>query len=175
MLQSQHDHHDSQSHQQVFYRAVVGSRGAAAKRTDAHADQGQTDGQHYRAGDHGGEETAQGFEESTQNRLKQAAQNRSAHDGCIGNDAAAHDLDHALEHADEAGAGAHDDGDFAAYRADGKQLYQGDDASHQHGVLQQSHLNLRKLFGAAAGRTQAGDDQDGGQVTYEHGQHMLQA
>ena len=97
----------------------------------------------------------------------------TAHNGPIGHDAAAHHVDHALEHADKAGAGAHDDRYLAAHRSNGKQLHQGDQTGHQHGILQQHYLDGGKVLCPAGGGAQIGDDKDGGQVTHKHGQHML--
>ena len=146
-----------------------------AEGAHAHADQRQTDGHDHRAGDHRREEAAQGFEEGAQHRLKQAAHNGGTHHGAVAQDAAAHDGVDALEHADEAGTGTHDDGHLAADGAHREQLDQRDDAGHQHGVLEQRHLDPGEFLRPAAGRTGTGDDQDGGQVAHEHGQHMLQA
>ena len=54
--------------------------------------------------------------------------------------------------------------------------HQGDDAGHQHGVLEEGYLNGGKIFRpASGGGTQVGDNKDGGQVAHEHGQHMLKA
>lgn len=121
----------------------------------------------------GGEELPQRLQEEAQNHLEQAADDGCAHDGAIGDHTAAHGGGDAVEHADEAGGRAHDDGDPAAHGADGEQLHQGDDARHQHGILQQAQLQLGEFpAGDAAG---AGDDQQRGQIAHEHGQHVLQS
>ena len=123
--------------------------------------------------DHRGEELAQGLEEEAQHSLEQAAQNGSAHDGTVGQHATAHGSSHTVEHAQEAGAGAHDNGDLTAHRADGEQLHQRDHTSHEHGVLQQADLQVSKLTACKAAGT--GDDKKRGQVAHEHGKYMLQA
>ena len=120
----------------------------------------------------GGEELPQRLQEEAQNRLEQAADDGCAHDGAIGDHTAAHGGGDAVEHADEAGGRAHDDGDPAAHGADGEQLHQGDDARHQHGILQQAQLQLGEFpAGDAAG---AGDDQQRRQIAHKHSQNVLQ-
>ena len=95
------------------------------------------------------------------------------HHGAVGRDAAAHGGSHAVEHAQKARAGAHDDGHLAAHGAEAVQLHQRDDARHEHGVLQQAHLQVCELTAhEAAG---AGDDEQRGEVAHEHGEHVLQA
>ena len=116
---------------------------------------------------------AQGLEEDAQHALEQAAQNGCAHHSAVGRDAAAHGGRDAVEDAEEARAGAHDDGHLAADRAKAVQLHQRDDARHEHGVLQQAHLQVCKLTACdAAG---AGDDEQRGEVAHEHGENVLQA
>ena len=115
MLEEQDHHQHEHGQQQVFRGTEVLGCVAAAKGVDTHGDQGQTDGQHHRTGDHRGEELAQGLEEEAQHSLKQAAQNGSAHDGTVGQHTAAHGSSHTVEHAQEAGAGAHDNGDLTAH------------------------------------------------------------
>ena len=173
MLEEQDHHQHEHGQQQVFRGTEVLGCVAAAKGVDTHGDQGQTDGQHHRAGDHRGEELAQGLEEEAQHSLEQAAQNGSAHDGTVGQHATAHGSSHTVEHAQEAGAGAHDNGDLTAHRADGEQLHQRDHTSHEHGVLQQADLQVSKLTACKAAGT--GDDKKRGQVAHEHGKYMLQA
>ena len=173
VLEEQDDHQHEDGQQQVLHGAEVLGCVAAAEGVDTDRDQRQTDGQHDRARDHRGEELAQGLEEEAQHGFEQAAQDGRTHDGTIGQHTAAHGSRDAVEHAQEAGAGAHDDGDLTADRADGKQLHQRDDAGHEHGVLQQADLQVSEL--AARQTAGARDDEQRGQVADEHGEHMLQA
>src|SRR5699024_5886932 len=114
VLEDQDNDHNDESDEQVFQGAVVLGRGTAAEGAHSDADQGQADGHNHGTGDHRREEAAQGFEEGAQHRFKQAAHDGGAHDGTIAENTAAHDLIDALEYADEAGAGTHDDGHLAA-------------------------------------------------------------
>ena len=172
MLDGQDDHQHKDSQEQVFHRAEVGHAAAAAKGGHAHRDQAEADGQHHGAGDHRGEEPAQRLQEEAQNSLKQTAQNGSAHHGAVGGEAAAHGSGYRIEYADKTGGSAHDNGNTAADGAQGEELDQGDQTGHQHGVLEQSDLKVCKFIaGQAAG---AGDDEQRGQVSHKHGQHMLQ-
>ena len=173
MLEEQDDHQHEDGQQQVLHGAEVLGCVAAAEGVDTDRDQRQTDGQHDRARDHRGEKLAQRLEEEAQHGFEQAAQDGRTHDGTISQHTAAHGCRNAVEHAQEAGAGAHDDGDLTADRADGKQLHQRDDAGHEHGILQQADLQVREL--AARQTAGARDDEQRGQVADEHGEHMLQA
>ena len=56
-------------------------------------------------------------------------------------------------------------------RADGVKLHQCHDPGHQHGVLQQIHLQLCK-FAACSNAAGACDDEDRSQISHKHGQHM---
>ena len=173
MLEEEDDHQHEDGQQQVLHRAEVLGCVAAAEGVDAHGDEGQADGQHDRAGDHRREQLAQGLQKDAQHALEQAAQNGCAHHGAIGRDVAAHGGSHAVEHAQEARAGTHDDRHFAAHRAEAVQLHQRDDARHEHGVLQQAHLQVCELTAREAAG--AGDDEQRGEVAHEHGEHVLQS
>ena len=173
VLEEEDDHQHEDGQQQVLHRAEVLGCVAAAEGVDAHGDEGQTDGQHDRAGDHRREQLAQGLQKDAQHALEQAAQNGCAHHGAVGRDAAAHGGSHAVEHAQEARAGTHDDRHFAAHRAEAVQLHQRDDARHEHGVLQQAHLQVCELTAREAAG--AGDDEQRGEVAHEHGEHVLQS
>ena len=173
MLEEEDNHQHEDGQQQVLHGAEVLGCIAAAKGVDAHRDQRQTDGQHHRACDHRGEELAQGLEEEAQHRFEQAAQNGRAHNGAVGQHAAAHGSRHAVENAEEAGRGAHDDGNLTAHGADGKQLHQRDHTGHEHGVLQQTDLKVGEF--TARQTACARDDEQRGQVADEHGKYMLQA
>ena len=173
MLEEKDDHQHEEGQQQIFHRAEILGFVAAAEGVDAHRDQGKTDGKHHGAGDDGGEQLAQGLEEDAQHALKDAAQNGGAHDGTVGRHAAAHGGSHAVEDAQKARRRAHDDGHLAAHGADAVQLHQRDDAGHEHGVLQQAHLQIGKL--AACNAAGAGDDQQRGQIAHKHGENVLQA
>ena len=173
MLEEEDDHQHEDGQQQVLHRAEVLGCVAAAEGVDAHGDEGQTDGQDDRAGDHRREQLAQGLQKDAQHALEQAAQNGCAHHGAVGRDAAAHGGSHAVEHAQEARAGTHDDRHFAAHRAEAVQLHQRDDARHEHGVLQQAHLQVCELTAREAAG--AGDDEQRGEVAHEHGEHVLQS
>ena len=173
MLEDQDHHQHENRQQQIFHGAEVLGGIAAAKGVDAHGDQAQTDGHDHGAGDHRGEEFPQRLQEEAQHAFKQAADDGGAHNRAIGQHTAAHGGGNAVEHPDEAGGSTHDDGHSAADGAHGEQLYQRDNARHQHGVLQQVQLQAGEFTpGKAAG---AGDDQQGGQIAHEHGQHMLQS
>ena len=173
VLEEEDDHQHEDGQQQVLHRAEILGCVAAAEGVDAHGDEGQADGQDDRAGDHRREQLAQGLQEDAQHALEQAAQNGCAHHGTVGRDAAAHGGSHAVEHAQKARAGAHDDGHLAAHGAEAVQLHQRDDARHEHGVLQQAHLQVCELTAhEAAG---AGDDEQRGEVAHEHGEDVLQA
>ena len=102
MLEEEDDHQHEDGQQQVLHRAEVLGCVAAAEGVDAHGDEGQTDGQHDRAGDHRREQLAQGLQKDAQHALEQAAQNGCAHHGAVGRDAAAHGSRHTVEHAQEA-------------------------------------------------------------------------
>ena len=173
MFEDQDDHQHKQRQQQVLHGAEVLGAVAAAEGIDADRDQRKADGKHHRASDHRREELAQRLQEETQHTFKDAADDGCAHDGTIGQHTAAHAADNAVEHADKAGTGAHDDGHAAAHGADGEQLHQRDHTGHEHGALQQGDLQVCKFTtGNAAG---TGDDQQRGQVAHEHGADMLQA
>ena len=122
MLEYQNHHQHEDCQQQVFHGAKVFRGIAAAEGVDAHGNQAQTDGHDHGAGDHSGEEFPQGFQEKAQYALKQAADDGGSHDGAVGDDAAAHGSGNAVEDPDEAGGGAHDDGNLTANGADGEQL-----------------------------------------------------
>ncbi len=173
MLEEEDDHQHKDGQQQVLHRAEVLGCVAAAEGVDAHGDEGQADGQHDRAGDHRREQLAQGLQKDAQHALEQAAQNGCAHHGAVGRNAAAHGGSHAVEHAQEARAGTHDDRHLAAHRAEAVQLHQRDDACHEHGVLQQAHLQVCELTAREAAG--AGDDEQRGEVAHEHGEHVLQS
>ena len=146
---------------------------AAAKGIDAHRNQAQTNGHHHRTSDNRGEELAQGFQEEAQHGFKQAANDGGPHDGPVGHHPAAHGGGHGIEDPNKAGGGTHDDGHLAAHGPDGKQLHQGHNARHQHGILQKMELQLCKLpTGNAA---DAGNDQQRGQIAHKHGENVLQA
>ena len=173
MLEDQDDHQNEQSQQQVFHGAEVLGLVAAAKGVDAHGDQRQTDGKHHGTRNHRGEELAQRLQEEAQHALKNAANDGGTHDGTVGQHTAAPGAYHTVEHPDKTGAGTHDDGHAAAHGSDGEQLHQGDHTCHEHGTLQQGDLQVCKL--TACNTTGAGDDQQRGQVTHEHGADVLQA
>ena len=159
MLEEQDHAQHEQRQQEIFHGAEVLGCVSTAEGVDAHGDQAQADGHDHRAGDHRREEFAQGLEEKAQHALKQAADDGRTHNGAVGDDAAAHGGGHTVEYPDEAGGGAHDDGNLATHRADGEQLHQGHNARHQHGVLQQVQLQSGKF---TAGQTAgSGDDQKG--------------
>ena len=173
MLEKQDHHQNEKRQQQILHGAEVPDAAAAAEGIDAYGNQAQADGHNHRTGDNGGEKFPQGLQEKAQHRFKQAADDGRAHDGTIGQHTAAHGCGNAVEHADKAGGGAHDNGNPAANGADGKQLHQRHQARHQHGVLKQAQLQLREF--APRDAAGAGDDQQRGQVAYKHGQHVLQA
>ena len=146
---------------------------AAAERVDADADEAQADRKDDGTRDDGREEAAQRLQEETKHSLEQAADDRSAHDGAVGNETAAHRRRYGIEHADEARRRAHDDRNPAANRPDAEKLNQGHNACDPHGVLQQRQLDIGKLGSRQAARTR--HDQKRRQVTHEHGQNMLQS
>ena len=173
MLEEQDDHQHEQCQQQVFHRAEVLGFVAAAEGVDAYRNQRKADGKHHRAGDHRREEPAQRLQEEAQHAFKNTADDGCAHNRTIGQHTAAHRAHNAVEHANKAGAGAHDNRYCTAHGSDGEQLHQRDDTCHEHGALQQGDLQVCKL--AACNAAGAGNDQQRGQVAHEHGADVLQA
>ena len=173
MFEEQDDYQHEQCQQQVLHRAEILGFVAAAEGVDAHRDQRKTDGKHHRAGDHRREEPAQRLQEKAQHAFKNTADDGCAHNRAIGQHTAAHRAHNAVEHANKAGTGTHDNRYCAAYGSDGEQLHQRDDTCHEHGALQQGDLQVCKL--AACNAAGAGDDQQRGQVAHEHGADVLQA
>jgi len=171
MLEEQDHCQHKDSQQQIFHGAEIFGCIAAAKGVDADGNQAQTNGHNHRAGYNGREEFAQRLQEEAKDTFKQAADNRRAHDGTVGNHAAAHRCGDRVKYAQEAGGGTHDDGDIAADGTDGEQLNQGDKAGYQHGILQKMQLQICKLTGCDSAGT--GNDQQGSQVADEHSQNML--
>ena len=173
VLEEQDDHQHEQCQQQVLHRAEVLGLVATAEGVDTYRNQRKTDGKHHRAGNHRREEPAQRLQEKAQHAFKNTADDGCAHDRAIGQHTAAHRAHNAVEHANKAGTGTHDNRYCAAHGSDGEQLHQRDDTCHEHGALQQGDLQVRKL--AACNAAGAGDDQQRGQVAHEHGADVLQA
>ena len=185
MLEADDKHQDEQAQQQIGHRAEVGVVVAAAEEVDAHVEQAQANGHDHGAGDHRGEELAQGLDKEAQDALPQSADQAGAHDRAVGveprlhiggDGARGHAGHHAggdgVIHADKAGAGAHDHGQPGADGADGVELHQSDQAGDQHGILEQGDPQAAVVFhGDAADRH---NGQQGGQVAHEHGHDVLQ-
>ena len=177
------DHPAKRGAQRAHKRAGA----AAAEKADAHGDQAQADGRHDHAGDDRREEPAQGLNEEALHHLPHAADQGRAHHRAVGINAglhiggdgpggnARHHADgNGLVDADEAGGGAHDDGQPRADGADGIELKERDKAGNEHGVLQQR--DTQRLIACVHRDAADGhQDQQRGQVANEHGQHVLQA
>ena len=147
MLHRENDDKHDERQAQILERAEVGRGVAAAEGVHTDADKAQADGKHDGARNDRREEAAQGFQEEAQNGFEQTADERCAHDGAVGDKAAAHRCGHRVKHADEARRRAHDDGHLAADRANAEKLDEGYDARNPHGVLQQRKLHVSE-FGA---------------------------
>ena len=173
MLHRQDDDEDDKRQAQVLGGTEISRAVAAAERIDADADEAQADRKDDGTRDDGREEAAQRLQEETEHSLEQAADDRSAHDGAVSNEAAAHRRRYGIEHADEARRRAHDDRNPTANRADAEKLDQGHNACDPHGVLQQRQLDIGELGSRQAARTR--HDQKRRQVAHEHGQDMLQS
>ena len=174
MLQRNDDHQHQSSQEQVFHGAVILRGASAAEGSHTYGNQGQTDGKHHGTGHNCREEAAQGLQHKAQNRLKKAANQGSSQNRAVRQDTAAHNACHAVEYADKAGAGTHDNRHLSAHRTDGVQLNQGYNSRHQHGVLQKRYLHLRK-FRTGADSAGSCDNQNRGQISHKHGQHMLES
>ena len=160
--------------QQVFDGAVVCRTAAAAKGTDTNGNQRQTDGQYNSTCNNRREKSAQGFQEKSQYAFHQTTNNRCTHNGTIGNHTAAHIGNYAVKYADKAGTCPHDNRNFPSDRANGKKLKQCYQTRNQHGILQQTDLQIRK-FTANTQAASPCDDQQWCQVPYKHGKYMLQS
>ena len=117
--------------------------------------------------------TTGGIQEEAQHGFKQAADDGGTHNGTVGNHTAAHGGSYTVEDSDETGGGAHDNWNLATHGANGEKLNQSDNACHQHSILQQVQLQIRKFTAGNAAGT--GDNQQGGQIANEHGKNVLQA
>ena len=122
MLHRQDDDKDDKRQAQVLKRAEIGRAVAATERVDTDADEAEANGEDDGARDDGREETAQRLQEKAEHGLEQAADNRSTHNGTVGNKAAAHRGRHGVEHADESRRRSHNDRNPAANRPDTEKL-----------------------------------------------------
>ena len=173
MLDHEDDHENEKCEQQIFHRAEVLRGVAAAEGVDADRNERQTDAQNDRTGDDRGEEPAQRLEEEAENGFKQTAEDGRAHDSAVSDNAAAHGRRNAVEYADEARAGAHDDRNLAADGSDGEQLDERYHTCDKHRVLKYADLKIRELTACDAAR--AHDDEQRRQVADKHGENVLKS
>ena len=152
MLHGENDDKHDERQAQILERSEVGRGVAAAEGVHADADKAQADGEHDGACHDCREETTQGLQEEAQNGLKQTTDERCAHDGAVGDKAAAHRCGYRVKHADEARRRAHNDGHLAADRTDAEKLDEGYDARDPHGVLQQGKLHVGEFAARQSAR-----------------------
>ena len=166
------DHCENEEREKkIFKRTEVLGVVTAAEGVDADGDQAQTDGKNDRTRYDSGEEFSQRLDEEAENAFKETADDRSAHDGAVSDNAAAHGFGNALENADKAGGRTHNDRNITADRTDGEELDQRNDTRYEHSVLEQVELEGREFTAGKTART--GDDDKRCQVADEHGENVL--